>query len=71
MNGELESNGRIAVYGDSSCLDSSHMVKDCFWLLEDILQFAMTVSILFPYQAEVHLSTIIYKRESFYSRLCQ
>ncbi|KAG5582586.1 hypothetical protein H5410_053213 [Solanum commersonii] len=31
--------GRIAVYGDSNCLDSSHMVVDCYWLLKKILDF--------------------------------
>ncbi|KAI3781823.1 hypothetical protein L2E82_11849 [Cichorium intybus] len=31
--------GRIAVYGDSNCLDSSHLVSDCFWLLQKILDF--------------------------------
>ncbi|XP_067931787.1 membrane-bound transcription factor site-1 protease-like [Watersipora subatra] len=33
--------GRIAVYGDSNCLDSSHMAKDCFWLLDALLEFTM------------------------------
>ncbi|XP_034483222.1 membrane-bound transcription factor site-1 protease [Drosophila innubila] len=33
--------GRIAVYGDSNCLDSSHMEKACFWLLTTILDFVM------------------------------
>ncbi|KAA8534974.1 hypothetical protein F0562_029977 [Nyssa sinensis] len=33
------SGGRIAVYGDSNCLDSSHMVTNCFWLLKKILDF--------------------------------
>lgn len=31
--------GRISVYGDSNCLDSSHMVTNCFWLLKRILEF--------------------------------
>ncbi|KNA22459.1 hypothetical protein SOVF_033990 [Spinacia oleracea] len=31
--------GRISVYGDSNCLDSSHMVTNCFWLLKKILEF--------------------------------
>ncbi|KAI3443807.1 hypothetical protein Pfo_000472 [Paulownia fortunei] len=31
--------GRIAVYGDSNCLDSSHMVTNCYWLLKKILDF--------------------------------
>ncbi|CAH9091669.1 unnamed protein product [Cuscuta europaea] len=31
--------GRIAVYGDSNCLDSSHMVTNCYGLLKKILDF--------------------------------
>ncbi|KAK3034341.1 hypothetical protein RJ639_032239 [Escallonia herrerae] len=31
--------GRIAIYGDSNCLDSSHMVTNCYWLLKKILDF--------------------------------
>ncbi|KAM3760108.1 hypothetical protein ACB098_01G169300 [Castanea mollissima] len=31
--------GRIAVYGDSNCLDSSHMVTNCYWLLRKILDY--------------------------------
>ncbi|XP_022897569.1 subtilisin-like protease SBT6.1 [Olea europaea var. sylvestris] len=31
--------GRVAVYGDSNCLDSSHMVTNCYWLLQKILDF--------------------------------
>lgn len=31
--------GGIAVYGDSNCLDSSHMVTNCYWLLKKILDF--------------------------------
>ncbi|CAL1359542.1 unnamed protein product [Linum trigynum] len=31
--------GRIAVYGDSNCLDSSHMVTNCYWLLKKLLDF--------------------------------
>ncbi|XP_062233545.1 subtilisin-like protease SBT6.1 [Phragmites australis] len=31
--------GRIAVYGDSNCLDSSHMVTNCYWLLKKIVEF--------------------------------
>lgn len=38
--GLLEVNeGRIAVYGDSNCLDSSHMVTNCYWLLRKLLDF--------------------------------
>lgn len=31
--------GRIAVYGDSNCLDSSHMVTNCYWLLKKMMDF--------------------------------
>ncbi|XP_025115476.1 membrane-bound transcription factor site-1 protease-like [Pomacea canaliculata] len=31
--------GRIALYGDSNCLDTSHLQKDCFWMLSAILEF--------------------------------
>lgn len=34
--------GRIIVYGDSNCLDNSHMQKDCFWTLDAILDYAVT-----------------------------
>ena len=27
------------MYGDSNCLDSSHMVTNCYWLLKKILDF--------------------------------
>lgn len=31
--------GRVALYGDSNCLDNSHMQKDCFWLLSALLEY--------------------------------
>uniref|UniRef100_A0A7N0TYX2 Uncharacterized protein n=2 Tax=Kalanchoe fedtschenkoi TaxID=63787 RepID=A0A7N0TYX2_KALFE len=31
--------GHIAVYGDSNCLDSSHMVTNCYWLLKKMLDY--------------------------------
>ncbi|XP_076052888.1 membrane-bound transcription factor site-1 protease [Oratosquilla oratoria] len=34
--------GRITVYGDSNCLDNSHLQKDCFWLLEALLEYTMS-----------------------------
>uniref|UniRef100_W5MI11 Membrane-bound transcription factor site-1 protease n=1 Tax=Lepisosteus oculatus TaxID=7918 RepID=W5MI11_LEPOC len=34
-----EGGGRIALYGDSNCIDDSHRQKDCFWLLDSLLQF--------------------------------
>uniref|UniRef100_A0A8C4QCE9 Membrane-bound transcription factor site-1 protease n=1 Tax=Eptatretus burgeri TaxID=7764 RepID=A0A8C4QCE9_EPTBU len=34
-----EGAGRLVLYGDSNCLDDSHRQKDCFWLLDAILQY--------------------------------
>lgn len=34
--------GRIVVYGDSNCLDSTHMEKSCFWLLDALLEYTTT-----------------------------
>uniref|UniRef100_A0AAY4EWD7 Membrane-bound transcription factor site-1 protease n=1 Tax=Denticeps clupeoides TaxID=299321 RepID=A0AAY4EWD7_9TELE len=34
-----EGAGRIALYGDSNCIDDSHRQKDCFWLLDALLQY--------------------------------
>uniref|UniRef100_A0A8C4SAC7 Membrane-bound transcription factor peptidase, site 1 n=1 Tax=Erpetoichthys calabaricus TaxID=27687 RepID=A0A8C4SAC7_ERPCA len=31
--------GRIALYGDSNCIDDSHRQKDCFWLLDALLHY--------------------------------
>ncbi|MCO5579317.1 hypothetical protein L7F22_033172 [Adiantum nelumboides] len=31
--------GRVVVHGDSNCLDSSHMVTNCYWLLKKVLDF--------------------------------
>ncbi|XP_019057024.1 PREDICTED: subtilisin-like protease SBT6.1 isoform X2 [Tarenaya hassleriana] len=42
--------GRVTVYGDSNCLDSSHMVTNCYWLLKKIIDFTssnMRDSVLF------------------------
>ena len=35
-----ESAGRVVVYGDSNCIDSAHLEKDCFWLLSAMLEYA-------------------------------
>ncbi|XP_074645435.1 membrane-bound transcription factor site-1 protease-like [Tubulanus polymorphus] len=37
---QLNPGGRVVLYGDSNCLDNSHMVKDCFWMLDAIMQYA-------------------------------
>ena len=29
--------GKVAVYGDSNCVDSAHLVSPCSWLLEQVL----------------------------------
>jgi membrane-bound transcription factor site-1 protease len=34
--------GRVVVYGDSNCLDSTHLEKACFWLLDALLEYTMT-----------------------------
>ncbi|CRL02462.1 CLUMA_CG015092, isoform A [Clunio marinus] len=34
--------GRIVVYGDSNCLDSTHLEKACFWLIDSLLEYTMT-----------------------------
>ncbi|XP_066438330.1 membrane-bound transcription factor site-1 protease isoform X3 [Eleutherodactylus coqui] len=36
---QTEGGGRIVLYGDSNCLDDSHRQKDCFWLLDSLLQY--------------------------------
>ncbi|CAF1122635.1 unnamed protein product [Adineta ricciae] len=36
---ESAGGGRIAVYGDSNCIDSVHLVRDCYWLLLALLEF--------------------------------
>lgn len=34
-----ENAGRIVVYGDSNCIDSAHLTKDCWWLMDAILEY--------------------------------
>lgn len=34
--------GRIVVYGDSNCIDDSHLQKPCFWMLDAILEYTTT-----------------------------
>lgn len=38
---QLPLEGRIAVYGDSNCLDSTQLEKPCFWLLDALLEYTM------------------------------
>ena len=35
----MESSGKIIVYGDSNCIDSSYLFNDCFDLFKDFLRF--------------------------------
>lgn len=37
--------GRIVVYGDSNCLDSTHLEKPCYWLLDAFLEYTMTAHV--------------------------
>lgn len=39
---DTQAAGRIVVYGDSNCLDSTHLDKPCFWLLNAFLEYTMT-----------------------------
>lgn len=34
--------GAVAAFGDSGCLDSSHQRGDCFWMLDKVLDFAVS-----------------------------
>jgi hypothetical protein len=36
---ESSGGGRIAIYGDSNCIDSVHLIRDCYWLLLALLEF--------------------------------
>ncbi|XP_020100151.1 subtilisin-like protease SBT6.1 isoform X2 [Ananas comosus] len=57
--------GRVAVYGDSNCLDSSHMVTNCYWLLRKILDFTnrnIRDPVLFSESAKIKYP--IYEEES-------
>jgi len=39
FNHSNTSGGRIAVFGDSSCLDTAHQRTPCYWLLGKLLQY--------------------------------
>lgn len=41
QNSEKVNSGRVAVYGDSNCLDTAHKKSDCFWLLSALLEFTL------------------------------
>ncbi|KAL3144492.1 hypothetical protein ABBQ32_004231 [Trebouxia sp. C0010 RCD-2024] len=49
--------GRVAVYGDSNCLDSSHQRSSCYNLLIKLIQYAAEVMCLLPAIARYLLDT--------------
>ena len=52
-----EGGGRIVVYGDSNCLDSAHMQRDCFWLLDALLKYATSSSSQRPFTPSEQVRT--------------
>lgn len=50
--------GRIVVYGDSNCLDSTHIEKPCFWLLDALLEYTMTSHVTSILKAHNHAPNI-------------
>merc|ERR1712003_447681 len=50
-------NSSIAVYGDSSCIDSAGHVTNCFWFVEEILQMMERRSYSFSSSVDESLST--------------
>ena len=57
-----EGSGRLALYGDSNCLDAAHMQKDCFWMLDAFLQFA-TVGQVPPLFTDIQGKLIPWQRD--------
>ncbi|XP_067651684.1 membrane-bound transcription factor site-1 protease-like isoform X1 [Haliotis asinina] len=55
------SGGRVVLYGDSNCLDTSHMQKDCFWMLSALLEYTAynTLLPIFSNQEKISLSMAI------------
>ncbi|KAJ8943939.1 hypothetical protein NQ314_009603 [Rhamnusium bicolor] len=37
-----EKSGRIIVYGDSNCIDTSHLELACYWMLDAMLEYTST-----------------------------
>ena len=48
--------GRVAVWGDSTCLDANQLRSDCFWMMEMLLQF--TAQNTFPRDLEAAMTTL-------------
>lgn len=39
---KTNASGRIVIYGDSNCIDASHLEKPCYWMLAAILEYTST-----------------------------
>ncbi|XP_052062556.1 membrane-bound transcription factor site-1 protease-like [Mytilus californianus] len=48
--------GRVALYGDSNCLDNSHMQKDCYWLLSALLEYTAYNNMVPLFTGQDHVS---------------
>lgn len=48
QSNSAEKSGRIVIYGDSNCIDTAHLEKPCYWMLDAIIEYTSTS----------HLSTI-------------
>ncbi|KAK9498135.1 hypothetical protein O3M35_004013 [Rhynocoris fuscipes] len=42
---DTTNSGRVVVYGDSNCIDNSHLQRDCFWLLDALLDYSTNAHI--------------------------
>jgi hypothetical protein len=56
---QREEPGRLALFGDSSCLDSaSGQPKNCFWLIKDLLMFTSQSALTKEFQQYVFFGKI-------------
>jgi membrane-bound transcription factor site-1 protease len=37
-----DKSGRIIIYGDSNCIDASHLEAACYWMLDAMLEYTST-----------------------------
>lgn len=37
-----DKSGRVIVYGDSNCIDASHLEQACYWMLDAMLEYTST-----------------------------
>ncbi|XP_003696264.1 membrane-bound transcription factor site-1 protease [Apis florea] len=56
--------GRIVVYGDSNCIDDSHLQKPCFWMLDAILEYTTTGHIATVFTDESQTKTKVLEKSS-------